>query len=104
MPVPPITPPITLGPEFSVPGLAQTAQPEEASGGSFGSALVEQLGKLGELEQDAATQSQALASGQAEDVTSVVMAVERASLALQLATQVRNKAVDAYHEIFRMQV
>ena len=39
-----------------------------------------------------------------QDISSVVMEVERASLALQLAAQVRNKAVDAYQEIFRMQV
>jgi flagellar hook-basal body complex protein FliE len=32
------------------------------------------------------------------------MEVERANLAMQLAVQVRNKAVDAYHEIFRMQI
>ena len=32
------------------------------------------------------------------------MAVERANLSMQLAVQVRNKAVDAYNQIFRMQV
>jgi flagellar hook-basal body complex protein FliE len=32
------------------------------------------------------------------------MAVEKASLELQLATQIRNKSVEAYQEIFRMQV
>lgn len=103
MAVPPIAP-IPLGPEFSVPGIAETQRPAEGSGEQFGSALVEQLGKLDKLESNASAQSQALASGQAEDVTSVVMAVERANLALQLATQVRNKTVDAYQEIFRMQV
>ena len=49
-------------------------------------------------------QSQALALGQSTDIAGVTMAVERANLAMQLAVQVRNKAVDAYHEIFRMQI
>ena len=53
----------------------------------------------------AASVSGALATGQATDITSVVAdAVEQANLALQLAVQVRNKAVDAYQEIMRMQV
>ena len=32
------------------------------------------------------------------------MDVEQASLSLQLAVQVRNKVVDAYNDLFRMQV
>ena len=52
----------------------------------------------------AAAQSQALATGQTQDVTSVVTAVQEASLSMQLASQVRNKAVEAYSEIFRTQV
>ena len=32
------------------------------------------------------------------------MDIEEASLSLQLAVQVRNKMVDAYQELFRMQV
>ena len=51
-----------------------------------------------------AAQSQALATGQTLDVTSVVTAVQEASLSMQLASQVRNKAVEAYSEIFRTQV
>mgnify|MGYP003789221577 FL=1 len=31
-------------------------------------------------------------------------AVERASLALELTIAIRNKLVDAYHELMRMQV
>ena len=48
--------------------------------------------------------SQALATGQASDPTSVVMAVERAQLAMQLASQIRTKAVEAAQEIFHTQV
>ena len=40
----------------------------------------------------------------AQRVTAVVMAVERAQLAMQLASQIRNKLVEDYQDIFRMQV
>ena len=43
-------------------------------------------------------------TGQAKDISAVVMSVEKASLELQLAVQLRNKGVEAYQEIFRMQV
>ena len=47
---------------------------------------------------------QALATGQATDPTAVVMAVERAQLAMQLAAQIRTKAVEAAQDIFHTQV
>lgn len=87
-------------------GLSAPAAPTPpASGaGGFGSALMQSVDKLDALQQNADAQAQALATGKATDVSSVAMEVERASLALQLASQVRTKLVDAYQEIFRMQV
>jgi flagellar hook-basal body complex protein FliE len=52
----------------------------------------------------ASAQSEALASGAAPDVSTVVMEVERAALALQLAVQVRNRAVEAYQDLWRTQI
>ena len=80
--------------------------PGEATGGtsSFGDMLSQQLVNLNNLQLNAQDQSTALATGQATDVSSVVTAVEQAALAMQLAVQVRNKAVDAYQEIMRMQI
>jgi len=76
-----------------------------ATGGtSFGDMLSQQLVNLNDLQLNAQDQSTALATGQATDVSSVVTAVEQAALAMQLAVQVRNKAVDAYQEIMRMQI
>ena len=107
MAIPPIAPPALDGltADFQLPALDgsdTTTSPVEGSG--FGDALTQALGKLGDLQNEAAGQSQALATGKADDVAGVAMAVERASLALQLASQVRNKAVEAYQELFRMQV
>jgi flagellar hook-basal body complex protein FliE len=76
-----------------------------ATGGtSFGDMLSQQLVNLNDLQLNAQDQSTALATGQATDVSSVVTSVEQAALAMQLAVQVRNKAVDAYQEIMRMQI
>ncbi|HEY1370795.1 MAG TPA: flagellar hook-basal body complex protein FliE [Gaiellaceae bacterium] len=101
--------PVSLGPEFAPPKLDETipgagVDAGQQSGKGFMSTLTDQLGKLDDMQSSATQQANALATGQAQDVSSVVMEVERASLALQLATQVRNKAVDAYQDIFRMQV
>jgi flagellar hook-basal body complex protein FliE len=56
------------------------------------------------MQNDAASQSQALASGQATDPSQVVMAVERARLGMQLASQIRTKLVEAQQDIFHTQV
>lgn len=45
-----------------------------------------------------------LATGEAKSIHEVVLAMEKAGLALQLAAQIRNKLLDAYHEIIRMQI
>jgi flagellar hook-basal body complex protein FliE len=107
MAIPPIPPlPAAAVPgDFQLPALDGTAPADAApAGAGFGQLLGDALGKLGDLHVDAAIQSQALATGQASDVSAVAMSVERASLALQLAAQVRNKTVEAYQELFRMQV
>jgi flagellar hook-basal body complex protein FliE len=75
-----------------------------ASGSGFGGMLANQLGALEKLQSDAAQGSQALAAGTATDPTAVVMAVERARLGMQLAGQIRTKAVEVVQDIFHTQV
>ncbi len=106
MPVDAIT---AAGPEWQIAmpeaGPADGAAPVAGDdGGSFGGMLADRIGDLGALQTEAAAQSQALATGQAEDASQVVMAVERAQLSMQLAAQMRDKSVEAFHEIFRTQV
>jgi flagellar hook-basal body complex protein FliE len=102
-----MTAPIAPLGDFQLPTItsdAPVAESGNGGGGGFGAALMDQLDKLSASQADASNQAQALATGKANDVTSVVMAVEKASLELQLATQIRNKGVEAYQEIFRMAV
>jgi len=78
-----------------------SAQP---AGDGFGKLLEDSIGKLDATQASADQQVQALATGNAQDLSTVVMSVEQASLEVQLASQIRNKAVDAYNDIFRMQI
>ncbi|MBV8256449.1 MAG: flagellar hook-basal body complex protein FliE [Actinobacteria bacterium] len=74
------------------------------SGGGFGKALANAVDGLNNQINSASDQAQQLAAGQTQDLTGVVMATEQASIELEVASQIRSKAVDAYQEIFRMQV
>jgi flagellar hook-basal body complex protein FliE len=89
--------------DAAVPGAAP-AEGAPASGGGFGNALTEQIGKLEETQAQAAEHSGALAAGTSTDPAAAVMAVERARLSMQLASQIRTKAVDAIQDIFHTQV
>jgi flagellar hook-basal body complex protein FliE len=106
----PIDPTFALtGPEFrvdSLGGVDTTTGPDVAgtTGAGFGDLLGKSLQSLADTQTAASGAAQALASGQATDPTAVVMAVERAQLAMQLASQIRTKAVEAAQDIFHTQV
>ena len=73
-------------------------------GRPFGEYLADALSGVNKLQLDAERQSMLLATGQAPEVHQVMIAAEKAELALQLTIQLRNKALEAYQEIMRMQV
>jgi flagellar hook-basal body complex protein FliE len=104
MTVPPIDPAFSVaGPEFQIDPVAP-AEAAPATGSGFGELLGASLESLSATQAQASTAAQALATGQAQDPTAVVMAVERAHLAMQLASQIRTKAVEAAQDIFHTQV
>jgi flagellar hook-basal body complex protein FliE len=92
------------GSDAGVGGVGGVSSPDTGSGGGFGSMLTDAISSLNDSQNTASSDSVALATGKASDVTSVVTDVEKANLEMQLAVQVRNKAVDAYEEIMRMQI
>ena len=107
MPTIPVDPAFAVtGPEFRVDGLPLAGEggTQEATGAGFGDLLGKSLQSLATTQDQAAEAAQALATGQASDPTAVVMAVERAQLAMQLASQIRTKAVEAAQDIFHTQV
>jgi flagellar hook-basal body complex protein FliE len=72
--------------------------------GGFADLLGSSIKSLTATQDEAAKASLDLATGKATDPTQVVMAVERAQLSMQLASQIRTKAVDAIQDIFHSQV
>ncbi len=95
----PIEDPALSGPDAELGALEGTPDAN-----NFSSMLGEQIGKLADLQAEGASAAQALATGTATDPAQVVMAVERARLSMQLASQLRTKGVEAINEVFRTQV
>lgn len=93
---------VTSGADWKIGGAEST--PATETPGGFGTMLTGQISKLTDLQSQAADASQQLATGQATDPTAVVMAVERAQLAMQLAGQLRTKGVEALNDILHTQV
>ena len=102
--MPAIDPISVGGAEWQIDAPEAPAGPAPAEGQGFGAMLSNSLRSLGDTQTEAAGAAQALATGTATDPTSVVMAVERAQLAMQLASQIRTKAVEAAQDIFHTQV
>lgn len=101
-----------LGPsEWSVGGVGSSGQSPTSgtnatggSDGSFGSALTGAINSLETSQADGTTASQQLATGQLTDPTQAITSVENASLAMDLASQVRTKLVDAVNTVFQTQM
>ncbi len=97
--------------EWSVGGVGSLGQSgttgtSAASGGdgSFGSALTGAINSLETSQANATTASQQLATGQLTDPTQAITSVENASLAMDLASQIRTKLVDAVDQVFQTQM
>jgi flagellar hook-basal body complex protein FliE len=108
----PIDPAFSVsGPEWSVGAVAGpdaagagAVAPAQGAGAGFADMLGSSIQSLTATQQDATQAAQDLATGQATDPTQVVMAVERAQLSMQLASQIRTKAIEAVQDIFHTQV
>jgi flagellar hook-basal body complex protein FliE len=75
--------------------------PEEADG--FSGVLSTALQQVNQLAGGAEQQVGNLLGGHGGDMSTVMIAVEKADVAFQLMMQVRNKIVSAYQDIEKMQ-
>lgn len=88
--------------ELQQNAIKEPTTPKEGS--TFGKILDEQLKEVDRLEKEADELTQKFLIGEVQDLHEVTIAAEKANLALQLTVQVRNKLLEAYQEISRMQI
>lgn len=96
--------------KIAPPGLASPivlprAAPSPGGGtGAFGEIFAEAVGRVENFRVNAEQTVERFLSGEQEEIHSVAMATQRAELAFELFLQVKNKAVQAYQEVMRMQL
>lgn len=84
--------------------LAPKPTPSKAAGQDFGEAIGSALQAVSKAENEADQLAVAVASGEDRSVSDLMVATSKATLSVELMSQVRNRALEAYQEIMRMQV
>lgn len=91
--------------------IASTVHPARASkaaqtdGADFGEMLMDVLKEVNQAQNESRATQNAFMTGQpGVEYHDLMIAMERASVAMQLTLQVRNKVLEAYQEINKMQI
>lgn len=74
------------------------------AGNSFGTYLKKAINEVNKLQMESDVATKKLALGEKIELHEVMIAGQKASISMQAALEIRNKAVEAYQEIMRMQV
>ena len=101
-PILPIAPISVTGPVQA--GNATSSGVGGSSGASFADTLAAQLDKVSDAQTNADQLALQAATGDLQAVQDYTIAATEAQLYTQLTVAIRNKAVDAFNEIMRMQV
>lgn len=92
---------------ITVPELIAAPRVEQERGsqpGSFADLLGSAIARVREVQTEADQEVRKFLAGEPVELHRVMLAGEKATLASELMMAVRNKAVDAYQEIMRIQV
>ena len=71
---------------------------------SFSDVLSKSVEKVNDLQKQADNAIDDLVLGDNKDIVQTMIAVEKADISFRLMMQIRNKIIQAYEEIMRMQV
>lgn len=85
-------------------GTEAVGESKESSGATFGDFLQNMVKEANSSQVLADRKLEEVAAGRNKDLHGAVMQMEKADVQFRLLTQVRNKVIEAYREIMRMQV
>lgn len=83
---------------------SSAALPGQPSQVSFADMLKDAVGKVNTMQKQADTKMTELATGKTDNIQDVLVTTEKADIAMRLMVNIRNKVIDAYQEIMKMQV
>ena len=82
---------------------AVSGKPQTAADVSFGQWLEESINAVSRMQKEANTAASKLATGENKDIHGTMISMQKASIAMNLMVEVRNKIISAYDEVKRMQ-
>jgi|SRR6185437_11342778 len=90
--------------EMRQQGMAAPISDASSNATTFADVLKSSVEQVNTMQVDANTAIDNLIAGRTKNIHETMLAIERADTSLKLMMQVRNKILDAYKEIMRMQV
>lgn len=87
--------------QFRTPLAAPSSEKTEKS---FADTLKDAVNSVNTMQKDSDKKMEDLATGKNHNIAEVMISAEKADISLKLMVQVRNKIIEAYQEIMKMQV
>ncbi len=89
---------------FKFPLTSSKTSRESSPRADFGDFLKAKIQEVDRDQKEALLKLKEFASGESQDLTGLTLALTRADLSFRLLLRVRNKVIEAYQEIMRMQI
>lgn len=78
--------------------------PERKGSGGFGDVMKKAIEEAASIQDNAEKAIEGFAKGDVKDIHTVVLAMEKADMSLNVLMEVRNKLVSAYEDIMKLQI
>lgn len=93
---------IKIGSNLNVSASLKESKKPASNGENFDKFLSDAMNKISEVQKDAELAVKELAQG--GDVTQAIIDLEKVDMSFQMMVEIRNRLLNAYEEIMRMQV